>query len=69
MAPDILVPPDVGLGRGGFHLGDGVHRLAPLGFLGVVNDQVDSIPLAETEGAQQGPGLLAEDRLGIPPLD
>ena len=56
---DILVPPAVGVSRGVFHLGDGVHRLAPFGFLGVINDQVDSIALAGTEGAQQCLGLLA----------
>ena len=66
---DRLMPPDVRLSRGVFPRGDGVPRLDPVGFLGVINDQGKRIALAGTEGTQQGLGLLAEDRLGIPPLD
>jgi hypothetical protein len=66
---DILMSPNIGLGRGVFHLGHRVHSLAPFGLLGVINDQVNGLPLAQSVGAEQFPSLLAEGGLGIPPLD
>ena len=68
-ATDILVPLEIGVGRGVLHLGDRVHRPAPFGLLRVVNDQVESFSRARTEGAQQCLGLLAEGCLGLPVLD
>jgi hypothetical protein len=65
---DILMPPDVGVSRRVFHLGNRVHRLALFGWLGVINDHIEGLPLAGTEGAQQFLGFLAEGRFGIPPL-
>jgi hypothetical protein len=51
-ATDILVAPDIGVGRGVLHLGDRLHRLAPFGCLGVVKDQVDGVSLVGMEAAQ-----------------
>ena len=69
MAQTVLMPPEVGVGRGVFHLGNRLHRLGPFGFLGVVNDQVEGLPLAGTEDTQQVLGFLTQGRRWIPPLD
>jgi hypothetical protein len=68
-APDILVPPDVGVKCRVFHLGNRIHGLAPFGFLGVIHEHVEGLPLGGMEGAQHFLGLLAEDRFGVPALD
>jgi hypothetical protein len=56
-------------GRGVLHLGDGVHGSPTFGFLGIIKDQVDGFSLAGMGGSQQCLGLLAECRLGVPPLN
>jgi hypothetical protein len=66
---DILVAPDVRVGRGVLQLGDGGHGSPAFGVLGIIKDQVDGLPLAGMEGAHQGLGLLAERHLGVPPLN
>jgi hypothetical protein len=37
---DILVAPDVRVGRGVFHRGDGVHRPTTCGVLGIIKDHI-----------------------------
>jgi hypothetical protein len=68
-ATDIRVTPDIGVGCGVLHLGERLHRLAPFGSLGVINDQGDGFSLAGMEDTQQCLGLLMEGCLGIPALD
>ena len=52
----ILVALDVRVGRGVLHLGNGVHRLTPFGFLGVIDDQIDGLALAWDGGRAAIPG-------------
>jgi hypothetical protein len=49
---DVLVPPDVGRGGRAFHRRDGVHQLAPCGWLRGVQDQGDGLTRAGMSGAQ-----------------
>jgi hypothetical protein len=66
---DILVAPDVRVGRGVLHLGDGVYGSTPFGFLRIIQDQLDGLSRLGTAGAQSCLGLLAECRFRIPPLN
>jgi hypothetical protein len=47
---DILVAPDVRVGRGVFHRGDGVHRPTTCGVLGIIKDHIAGLSLPGTEG-------------------